>query len=48
MTANLTPQYLDAEERYKKAATPEEKKEALEDMYALRPSTKALKRCKPS
>ncbi len=44
MPANLTPQYLDAEERYKKAATPEEKQQALEDMYALLPKHKGTEK----
>ncbi len=41
MAANLTPQYLDAEEEYKKAQTPEEKLAALKTMFQLVPKHKA-------
>lgn len=40
MPANLTPQYLEAEERYREGKTDEEKLAALEDMYALLPKHK--------
>jgi hypothetical protein len=35
MPANLTPQYKEAEERYRQAETPEEKLAALEEMMAV-------------
>jgi ribosome-interacting GTPase 1 len=41
MAVNLTPQYMEAEEEYKKARTPEEKQEALKKMWALVPKHKA-------
>jgi ribosome-interacting GTPase 1 len=41
MAVNLTPQYMEAEEEYKKARTPEEKQEALRKMWALLPKHKA-------
>ena len=41
MAANLTPQYLEAEEEYKKADTPEEKLACLKRMFALVPKHKA-------
>src|SRR6476659_709703 len=41
MAVNLTPQYMEAEEEYKKARTPEEKEEALKKMWALLPKHKA-------
>ncbi len=41
MAANLTPQYLDAEERYKSAQTAEERLAALEEMFRLIPKHKA-------
>lgn len=44
MTANLTPQYLDAEERYKRASSPEERLSALEEMYALLPKHKGTEK----
>ncbi|MFH1454630.1 MAG: GTPase [Armatimonadota bacterium] len=40
MPANLTPQYLDAEEEFKRARTPEEKLAGLEKMLALIPKHK--------
>ena len=40
MPANLTPQYKEAEERYRQAGTPEEKLAALEDMLAIIPKHK--------
>ena len=40
MPANLTPQYHKAEQRYKAAATPEEKVETLEEMLAIIPKHK--------
>jgi hypothetical protein len=40
MPANLTPQYLKAEEEYKRAQTPEEKLEGLRKMWALLPKHK--------
>lgn len=40
MPANLTPQYLEAESRYRESMTEEEKLAALEDMYALLPKHK--------
>ena len=44
MPANLTPQYLDAEQRYKSAATPAEKLAALEEMFALIPKHKGTEK----
>ncbi|MCI0642113.1 MAG: 50S ribosome-binding GTPase [Gemmataceae bacterium] len=41
MAANLTPQYLEAEQEYKKAQTPEERLACLKRMYALVPKHKA-------
>ena len=40
MPANLTPQYLEAEQEYKKAKTPEEKLECLKQMWILLPKHK--------
>jgi ribosome-interacting GTPase 1 len=40
MPANLTPQYFEAERRFKAAATPEEKVQALEAMLAVMPKHK--------
>jgi uncharacterized protein len=40
MPANLTPQYLAAEQRFKEAATSEEKVAALEEMIAVMPKHK--------
>src|SRR5262245_29305472 len=40
MPANLTPQYKQAEERYRSATTPDEKLEALREMMALLPKHK--------
>jgi ribosome-interacting GTPase 1 len=44
MPANLTPQYLDAEQRYKRAIQPEEKLEALQEMMALIPKHKGTEK----
>src|SRR2546423_7995243 len=41
MAVNLTPQYLEAEQEYKKAQTAEEKLECLKKMWALVPKHKA-------
>jgi hypothetical protein len=41
MAVNLPPQYHDAEARYKKAQTPEEKLVALKEMWVLLPKHKA-------
>jgi ribosome-interacting GTPase 1 len=41
MAANLTPQYLEAENEYKKAKTAEERLAALKKMYSLLPKHKA-------
>jgi small GTP-binding protein len=41
MAANLTPQYMEAEDEYRKAKSPEEKLAALKKMYALLPKHKA-------
>ena len=35
MPANLPPQYFEAEKRYRRAKTPQEKIEALEEMFSL-------------
>ena len=44
MTANLTPQYHDAEERFKAASTHDEKSGALRDMIALLPKHKGTEK----
>lgn len=44
MPANLTPQYLDAEQRYKSATTPTDKLSALEEMFALIPKHKGTEK----
>lgn len=44
MPANLTPEYLEAEQRYRKAATLEEKLAALKDMLSLVPKHKGTER----
>jgi ribosome-interacting GTPase 1 len=44
MPANLTPQYLEAEKRYKQAATHEEKVNALEEMLAVIPKHKGTEK----
>ena len=44
MPANLTPQYLDAEKRFKSAKTTEEKIEALEEMLATIPRHKGTEK----
>ena len=41
MAVNLPPQYHDAEARYKKAQTPEDKLAALREMWVLLPKHKA-------
>jgi ribosome-interacting GTPase 1 len=44
MPANLTPDYLRAEERYKKASTPHDRLEALKEMYAALPKHKGTEK----
>lgn len=44
LPANLTPQYLEADARYKAAETVEEKLAALEEMYALIPKHKGTEK----
>ena len=44
MPANLTPQYLEAEKRFKDAKTTEEKVEALEEMFATIPRHKGTEK----
>lgn len=44
MPANLTPQYQEAERRYKAAKSPEEKLEALEEMIAVIPKHKGTEK----
>jgi len=44
MPANLTPQYLEAEKRYKQATTTAEKLEALEEMLAVIPKHKGTEK----
>ena len=44
MPANLTPQYLAAEQRFKEAVTTQEKVEALEEMMALIPKHKGTEK----
>ena len=40
MPANLTPQYFEAEKRYKRAKSPQERIEALEEMLSVMPKHK--------
>jgi len=44
MPANLTPQYLEAEQRFKQAQTPEEKLLALQEMMAIIPKHKGTEK----
>jgi hypothetical protein len=44
MPANLTPQYLAAEQRFKDAATMQDKIEALEEMMAVIPKHKGTEK----
>ncbi len=44
MPANLTPEYLEAEEKYRQAATPQEKLAALEEMLATIPKHKGTEK----
>ena len=44
MPANLTPDYFQAEKRYRQAKTPEEKLEALEEMLSVMPKHKGTDR----
>ncbi len=44
MPANLTPQYYEAEEKYKKAQTPEDRIKALEEMLAVIPKHKGTEK----
>ncbi len=44
MPANLPPQYFEAEKRYRGARTPQEKIEALEEMFSLMPKHKGTDR----
>ncbi len=44
MPANLPPQYFEAEKRYKRAKTPQEKIEALEEMFSFMPKHKGTDR----
>ncbi len=44
MPANLTPEYLEAEQRYRRASTVEEKIQALNDMLRLVPKHKGTER----
>ncbi len=44
MPANLTPQYLAAEQRFKEAVTPQAKIEALEEMMAVIPKHKGTEK----
>ncbi len=44
MPANLTPDYLEAEKRFRAARTPEEKMAALEEMIALLPKHKGTEK----
>lgn len=41
MAANLTPQYLEAEAKYRAAKTPEEKLASLEEMWREPPKHKS-------
>lgn len=44
MPANLPPQYYEAEKRYRQARTPQEKIEALEEMFSIMPKHKGTDR----
>jgi len=44
MPANLTPQYYEAEEKYRKASTPEDKIAALQEMLATIPKHKGTEK----
>jgi ribosome-interacting GTPase 1 len=44
MPANLTPQYREAEQKYREAKTPQEKLRALREMYAIMPKHKGTDR----
>jgi ribosome-interacting GTPase 1 len=44
MPANLPPQYYEAERRYRQAKTPQEKIEALEEMFSIMPKHKGTDR----
>jgi small GTP-binding protein len=44
MPANLTPQYMEAERRFKQATTVQEKMEALEEMMAVMPKHKGTEK----
>jgi ribosome-interacting GTPase 1 len=44
MPANLTPQYLEAEQRYKRAVHPDEKLAALQEMMSLIPKHKGTEK----
>jgi ribosome-interacting GTPase 1 len=44
MPANLTPQYLEAEKRYKQASTAEERVQALQEMLAVIPKHKGTEK----
>ncbi len=44
MPANLTPQYLEADRRFRQAKTAAEKISALEDMLALIPKHKGTEK----
>jgi len=44
MPANLTPEYLKAEQKFKEATTPEERLEALREMLALIPKHKGTEK----
>src|SRR6266496_1012462 len=44
MPANLTPQYMDAEKRFKQAQTVQEKVAALEEMMAVMPKHKGTEK----
>jgi hypothetical protein len=44
MPANLTPQYLEAERKYREAKTPQEKLHALREMFAVMPKHKGTDR----
>ena len=46
MPANLPPQYFEAEERFRRAKTPEEKVAALEEMLAIMPKHKGTDKLK--
>ncbi|MBW2636933.1 MAG: hypothetical protein JRC86_05340 [Deltaproteobacteria bacterium] len=48
MPANLPPQYLEAEKRYREASTPDAKVDALDEMLAVIPKHKGTDKLRAS